>query len=80
MAVEAKHTHTNTQIELKAKFFDFSRRETITIRGFEWSFSKSLLNEREILAFSYDGNNIHTHPDTHTQTLSHTLTHTHLLS
>ena len=42
----------------KRQILWFSRRESTYIRCFEWSSPKSLLKEREILAFSRDRNNI----------------------
>ena len=44
-------------IQTKRQILWFSRRESTNFRSFEWSFSKSLLKEREILAFSCDRNN-----------------------
>ena len=41
-------------VKTKRQILWFSRRESTNIRSFEWSFSKSLLKEREILAFSCD--------------------------
>ena len=45
------------EVKTKRQIFWFSRRESTNIRDFDWSFSKYLLKEREILSFSCDRNN-----------------------
>ena len=45
------------EVKTKRHILRFLRRESTNIRSFEWSFSKSLLKEREILVFSCDRNN-----------------------
>ena len=45
------------EINTKRQILWFSRLESTNIRSFDWSFSKSLLKEIEILAFSCDRNN-----------------------
>ena len=44
-------------VKTKRQILRLSTRESTNIRSFDWSFSKSLLKEIEILAFSCDRNN-----------------------
>ena len=49
VTIESQSAHPVHALSFQVRY---SSRESTNIRSFEWSFSKSLLKERQILAFS----------------------------